>query len=38
MGFTGGVFDPPREDANPDFPYTLDLRYEGRRGEGRPGA
>jgi uncharacterized protein (DUF2126 family)/transglutaminase-like putative cysteine protease len=26
FGFTGGVFEPTREDANPDFPYTLDLR------------
>ena len=26
FGFTGGVFDAPRQDANPDFPYTLDLR------------
>ncbi|HVV28128.1 MAG TPA: transglutaminase family protein [Rhizomicrobium sp.] len=28
FGFTGGVFDAGREDANPDFPYTLDLRRE----------
>ena len=26
FGFTGGVFEAPREEANPDFPYTLDLR------------
>ena len=26
FGFTGGVFEPGREEANPDFPYTLDLR------------
>ena len=26
FGFTGGVFDTAREEANPDFPYTLDLR------------
>jgi uncharacterized protein (DUF2126 family)/transglutaminase-like putative cysteine protease len=26
FGFTGGVFEPPREDANADFPHTLDLR------------
>jgi uncharacterized protein (DUF2126 family)/transglutaminase-like putative cysteine protease len=26
MGFTGGVFDVAREEPNPDFPYTLDLR------------
>jgi hypothetical protein len=26
FGGTGGVFVPPRLDANPDFPYTLDLR------------
>jgi uncharacterized protein (DUF2126 family) len=26
FGFTGGVFEAPREDAHPDFPYTLDLR------------
>jgi uncharacterized protein (DUF2126 family) len=26
FGFTGGVFAAPRQDANPDFPYTLDLR------------
>ncbi|MCP5411775.1 MAG: transglutaminase family protein [Alphaproteobacteria bacterium] len=25
-GFTGGLFEAAREDANPDFPYTLDLR------------
>ena len=26
FGFTGGVFDAPGRGANPDFPYTLDLR------------
>jgi uncharacterized protein (DUF2126 family)/transglutaminase-like putative cysteine protease len=26
FGFTGGRFDVPGPDANPDFPYTLDLR------------
>jgi uncharacterized protein (DUF2126 family)/transglutaminase-like putative cysteine protease len=26
FGFTGGVFDATREEINPDFPYTLDLR------------
>jgi uncharacterized protein (DUF2126 family) len=26
FGFTGGVFDASRAEANPDFPYTLDLR------------
>jgi uncharacterized protein (DUF2126 family)/transglutaminase-like putative cysteine protease len=26
FGFTGGVFTPRQETANPDFPYTLDLR------------
>jgi len=26
FGFTGGMFDTAREEANPDFPYTLDLR------------
>ncbi len=26
FGFTGGMFDAAREDPNPDFPYTLDLR------------
>jgi uncharacterized protein (DUF2126 family)/transglutaminase-like putative cysteine protease len=26
FGFTGGQFDAPKEDANPEFPYTLDLR------------
>jgi uncharacterized protein (DUF2126 family) len=26
FGFTGGVFDVAREESNPDFPYTLDLR------------
>ena len=26
FGFTGGVFDTAREEFNPDFPYTLDLR------------
>ncbi|HMH65604.1 MAG TPA: transglutaminase family protein, partial [Rhizomicrobium sp.] len=26
MGFTGGMFDAAREESNPDFPYTLDLR------------
>ena len=26
FGFTGGVFEAARQDANPDFPYTLDLR------------
>ncbi|HET7083985.1 MAG TPA: transglutaminase family protein [Rhizomicrobium sp.] len=25
-GFTGGVFEAAREETNPDFPYTLDLR------------
>jgi uncharacterized protein (DUF2126 family) len=33
FGFTGGVFEAPREEPNPEFPYTLDLRREsGRRG------
>jgi uncharacterized protein (DUF2126 family) len=26
FGFTGGVFNASREESNPDFPYTLDLR------------
>jgi len=26
LGFTGGVFEAPREETHPDFPYTLDLR------------
>ena len=26
FGFTGGTFDAAREESNPDFPYTLDLR------------
>src|SRR5471030_317999 len=26
FGFTGGVFEAGREEPNPDFPYTLDLR------------
>jgi uncharacterized protein (DUF2126 family) len=26
FGFTGGMFDTAREESNPDFPYTLDLR------------
>jgi uncharacterized protein (DUF2126 family) len=26
LGFTGGQFEAGREEANPDFPYTLDLR------------
>jgi uncharacterized protein (DUF2126 family)/transglutaminase-like putative cysteine protease len=26
FGFTGGTFAPKAEAANPDFPYTLDLR------------
>jgi uncharacterized protein (DUF2126 family) len=26
FGATGGMFVPPQLDANPDFPYTLDLR------------
>ena len=26
FGFTGGIFEVEREDTNPDFPYTLDLR------------
>jgi uncharacterized protein (DUF2126 family) len=26
FGFTGGVFEAPRDEPNPDFPYTLDLR------------
>jgi len=26
FGFTGGEFDTAREEINPDFPYTLDLR------------
>ncbi|HWX90884.1 MAG TPA: transglutaminase family protein, partial [Rhizomicrobium sp.] len=26
FGFTGGVFEAAREESNPDFPYTLDLR------------
>ena len=26
FGFTGGEFDTRREEFNPDFPYTLDLR------------
>jgi uncharacterized protein (DUF2126 family)/transglutaminase-like putative cysteine protease len=34
FGFTGGVFETAREEPNPDFPYTLDLR----RSDGRLGA
>ena len=26
FGFTGGTFEAAREESNPDFPYTLDLR------------
>jgi uncharacterized protein (DUF2126 family)/transglutaminase-like putative cysteine protease len=26
FGLTGGLFEAPKLDANPDFPYTLDLR------------
>jgi uncharacterized protein (DUF2126 family) len=26
FGFTGGIFEPPTETPNPDFPHTLDLR------------
>ncbi len=26
FGFTAGIFEPRPEDANPDFPHTLDLR------------
>ncbi len=26
FGFSGGIFEAPREDTNPDFSYTLDLR------------
>ncbi|MEO8300310.1 MAG: transglutaminase family protein [Rhizomicrobium sp.] len=26
IGFTGGMFEAAREETNPDFPYTLDLR------------
>jgi uncharacterized protein (DUF2126 family)/transglutaminase-like putative cysteine protease len=26
FGFSGGEFDTMREESNPDFPYTLDLR------------
>jgi uncharacterized protein (DUF2126 family)/transglutaminase-like putative cysteine protease len=26
FGFTGGIFEAGREEAHPDFPYTLDLR------------
>ncbi len=26
LGFTGGIFEAPRDEPNPDFPYTLDLR------------
>ncbi len=26
FGFTGGIFTPPPEAPNPDFPHTLDLR------------
>jgi uncharacterized protein (DUF2126 family) len=26
FGLSGGLFEAPRLDANPDFPYTLDLR------------
>jgi uncharacterized protein (DUF2126 family)/transglutaminase-like putative cysteine protease len=26
FGFTGGEFEAPIEESNPDFPYTLDLR------------
>jgi uncharacterized protein (DUF2126 family)/transglutaminase-like putative cysteine protease len=26
FGFTGGIFEAARQDPNPDFPYTLDLR------------
>jgi uncharacterized protein (DUF2126 family) len=33
IGFTGGLFEPTREETHPDFPYTLDLRkQDGRRG------
>jgi uncharacterized protein (DUF2126 family) len=32
-GFTGGVFEAPREEPHNDFPYTLDLRrFDGRAG------
>ncbi len=31
FGFTGGIFEPPPEDANPDFPHTLDLRRAPQR-------
>jgi uncharacterized protein (DUF2126 family) len=31
FGFTGGIFTPPQERPNPDFPHTLDLR---RRSDG----
>ncbi len=31
FGFTGGIFEPPPEDANPDFPHTLDLRRAAHR-------
>jgi uncharacterized protein (DUF2126 family) len=30
FGFTGGIFEAKREETNPDFPYTLDLRRESR--------
>ncbi|HEY0266695.1 MAG TPA: transglutaminase family protein, partial [Rhizomicrobium sp.] len=30
-GFTGGIFEAAREEPNPDFPYTLDLRRESGR-------
>ena len=26
MGHSGGPITPPREESNPDFPLTLDLR------------
>ncbi|MEJ0024839.1 MAG: transglutaminase family protein [Rhizomicrobium sp.] len=31
FGFTGGIFEPPPEDPNPDFPHTLDLRRAANR-------
>ncbi len=31
FGFTGGIFEPPQEAPNLDFPHTLDLRRAIRR-------
>jgi uncharacterized protein (DUF2126 family) len=38
FGFTGGQFEAGREEANPDFPYTLDLRRADTGGAGGLGA